>query len=118
MKKEITALHEQKLEIDTKLGEMCCNAIKEELNTMEDKLAEFPSDDEDFYDLSVTYDGGNHPEYAADPYARVEYVQLTESDNIEVETEYGTMYADGLTAGELYSIYEAICRLKTKSTIK
>ena len=65
------------------------------------------SEDEDYDIVCVTYDGGNHPEYAANPYSQVYGIFLNEKDNeiylnIEDADEYCLDRVDSVL--EVYNI--------------
>ena len=58
----------------------------------------------DEFDICVTYDGGNHPEYDATPYSHVERVYC-ENGNVYLDTEDCTHYdIYNITASELFDI--------------
>ena len=58
--------------------------------------------------VCVTYDGGNHPEYYANPYAHVERVYL-KNGKVYVDTEDCYQYdIDNITASELFDIAESV----------
>lgn len=58
----------------------------------------------DEFNICVTYDGGNHPEYDATPYSHVERVYC-ENGNVYIDTEDCTHYdIENITASELYDI--------------
>lgn len=56
----------------------------------------------------VTYDGGNHPEYDANPYSMVNCVYLN-NGNIYLDTEDTSVYSiDNINAEELYYVACAV----------
>ena len=58
--------------------------------------------------VCITYDGGNHPEYYANPYSHVERVYL-KNGNIYVDTEDCYQYdIENITASELFDIAESV----------
>lgn len=59
----------------------------------------------DLNEISVSYDGGNHPEYASDCFATVEGVHITKNGKlcVEVEEEYD-YEVDRITTSELYDV--------------
>lgn len=60
--------------------------------------------DRECYPCCVTYDGGNHPEYAANPYSDVNGVYL-KNNEIYLHTEDCTTYPiTSVTASELYEV--------------
>lgn len=58
--------------------------------------------------ICVTYDGGRHPEYDANPYSHVERVYC-ENGNVYIDTEDCTRYdINNITAIELFYIAESV----------
>lgn len=58
--------------------------------------------------VCVTYDGGNHPEYYANPFSDVERVYL-KNGKVYVDTEDCAQYdIDNITASELFDIAESV----------
>ena len=57
------------------------------------------------YDISysVSYDGGNHPEYDSDCFACVEKIELDE-ERIIVHTEYGSENIEFMSNQDLFTI--------------
>ncbi len=55
--------------------------------------------------LCITYDGGNHPEYAATPYAEVQSLSLDDGV-IKVETDCGDMYGDSIGLSDYLNIVQ------------
>lgn len=54
--------------------------------------------------ISVSYDGGNHPEYASNVFSVVNRVYL-ESESIMLDTEDSTGYSiDNITTEDLYNL--------------
>ena len=62
----------------------------------------------DAYNICVTYDGGNHPEYDATPYSHVERADC-ENGNVYIDTEDCTRYEIyNITAIELFYIAQSV----------
>ena len=59
--------------------------------------------------LCITYDGGNHPEYAATPYAEVKSLSLVDGE-IKVETDHGDMYEDSIGLSDYLDIIQYLER--------
>ena len=53
--------------------------------------------------LCITFDGGNHPEYAATPYAEVKSLSLVNGE-IKVETDNGDMYGNSIGLSDYLDI--------------
>jgi hypothetical protein len=55
--------------------------------------------------ISVTYDGGNHPEYASNAFSIVEGVYLDEKGNIVLQTEDCSEYPiENINWSEVYDV--------------
>ena len=63
--------------------------------------------------VSVTYDGGNHPEYASNAFSCVSAVNMDESGNITLEIEDDPRYyLDDVNTDEVYALCDFIdCEL-------
>ena len=91
-----------------KLKAECVNHIKEILDKCPDRRVGWDIDE--IYEMGldpicISYDGGNHPEYASNVFSEVECVYLDEYDKIVIECEDGPMYAEYLdNATELYIV--------------
>lgn len=60
--------------------------------------------DDDFGAICVTYDGGNHPEYASNAFSAVQTVKL-DGDKLVLETEDTDWYDTGnIETFELYGV--------------
>lgn len=60
-------------------------------------------------EVCVTYDGGNHPEYASNPYSFVNAVYLMDDDTIALEIEDDDEYEiDRICTSELYEVCDFI----------
>lgn len=93
-------------DVNSQLAKDCKEYIKDTLNKLPNKELVF--DDEEVIPASVTYDGGNHPEYAANPYSNVERVYLN-NDNIYLDTEDCSGYAlENICAEEMMHVAESI----------
>lgn len=105
-------LAETFFEASNKLRFECLKHIKEILNKCPDRRVSWLTDD--LYDMGfdsiyISYDGGNHPEYASNVFSEVEAVYLDEYDNIVVDCEDGRMYAENITnTAELYEVCDFI----------
>jgi hypothetical protein len=55
--------------------------------------------------ISVTYDGGNHPEYASTAFSMVEGISLDENDNIILQIEDCSEYPiQNINWDEVYDV--------------
>lgn len=86
-KKDFEKTFEKVAELNKHLREECCDYLRKVLKENGNSI-DLQSEDEDYAIVCVTYDGGNHPEYAANPYSQVYGIFLNEKDNeIYLETE-------------------------------
>ena len=87
-KKDFEKTFEKVAELNKQLREECCDYLRETLKENGNRI-DLQSEEEEDYDIvDVTYDGGSHPEYAANPYSQVYSVFFNEEDNkIYLETE-------------------------------
>lgn len=86
-KKDFEKTFEKVAELNKHLREECCDYLRKVLKENGNSI-DLQSEDEDDDIVCVTYDGGNHPEYAANPYSQVYGIFLNEKDNeIYLETE-------------------------------
>ena len=84
-KKDFEKTFEKVAELNKQLREECCDYLRKVLKENGNRI-DLQSEDYDI--VCVTYDGGNHPEYAANPYSQVYSVFFNEEDNkIYLETE-------------------------------
>lgn len=60
----------------------------------------------DHCSLYISYDGGNHPEYASNMFSEVETIKVDESNEIVIETEDGVMREPFILLVELQKIEE------------
>ena len=86
-KKDFEKTFEKIAELNKQLREECCDYIRKVLKENGNRI-DLQSEDEDYDIVCVTYDGGRHPEYDANPYSQVYSVFFNEEDNkIYLETE-------------------------------
>lgn len=63
--------------------------------------------------VSVSYDGGNHPEYASNLYSVVHKIYMEPNGDIVLDTEDTYGYSiDNITTEELYNLYDFIFKYK------
>lgn len=81
----IDELNDLEISIHKELKEIISNEMKEVKEVI------VPSNIYD-YDISysVSYDGGNHPEYASDCFANIESIELKGVENVIINMEYGS----------------------------
>ena len=97
------------------------NESENYLKTTLNEVKEVVFDVEEDFDIipCVTYDGGNHPEYAAYPYAEVKRVFLNDKGDVrlDVDDEYGYHIERLASAEETYAVamgvYEKLNREKS-----
>lgn len=105
-KKDFEKTFEKIAELNKQLREECCDYIRKVLKENGNRI-DLQSEDEDYDIVCVTYDGGRHPEYDANPYSQVYSVFFNEEDNkIYLETEdcdeYGLDRVDSVM--EVYGV--------------
>ena len=105
-KKDFEKTFEKVAELNKQLREECCDYLRKVLKENGNSI-DLQSEDEDDDIVCVTYDGGNHPEYAANPYSQVYGIFLNEKDNeiylnIEDSDEYCLDRVDSVL--EVYNI--------------
>lgn len=105
-KKDFEKTFEKVAELNKQLREECCDYLRKALKENRNSI-DLQSEDEDYDIVCVTYDGGNHPEYAANPYSQVYGIFLNEKDNeiylnIEDADEYCLDRVDSVL--EVYNI--------------
>lgn len=95
---KIDELNDLSIQIHKDLTKM----IVEEMREL--KEVEVPHNIYD-YDIcySVSYDGGNHPEYDSDCFASIEKIELDE-ERIIVHTEYGSENLEFMSNQDLFTI--------------
>ena len=80
-KKDFEKTFEKVAELNKQLREECCDYLRKVLKENGNRI-DLQSEEEEDYDIvDVTYDGGSHPEYAANPYSQVYSVFFNEEDN-------------------------------------
>ena len=91
--------------ITNRLGEVCTEYIKRILKEKGDM--DFSDID---YPISVSYDGGNHPEYASNVFSTVYGVKYDkEEDDVILEIEDCNKYPlDNVNISELYELCDYI----------
>lgn len=88
--------------------EVALEYLKDLLTKYQCILFNFNGDDPDEY-VCVSYDGGNHPEYASDMFSVVSSISLTVAGEIALETEDDSEYTvDRVETHELRTIIETI----------
>ena len=90
------------------------NQVRNEMK--ERKELTIPSDICD-YDVStsISYDGGNHPEYASDCFAQIESIEWSEKcEDVVIHTEYGDMYICDCNVDDVFTIAELVLFLTTE----
>ena len=90
------------------------NQVRNEMKERKELI--IPSDICD-YDVStsISYDGGNHPEYASDCFAQVESIEWSEKcDDVVIHTEHGDMYICDCNVDDVFTIAELVIFLKTE----
>lgn len=105
-KKDFEKTFEKIAELNKQLREECCDYLRKVLKENGNRI-DLQSEDEDYDIVCVTYDGGRHPEYDANPYSQVYSVFFNEEDNkIYLETEdcdeYGLDRVDSVM--EVYGV--------------
>ena len=105
-KKDFEKTFEKVAELNKQLREECCDYLRKVLKENGNSI-DLQSEEKDDDIVCVTYDGGNHPEYAANPYSQVYGIFLNEKDNeiylnIEDADEYCLDRVDSVL--EVYNI--------------
>lgn len=108
-KKDFEKTFEKVAELNKHLREECCDYLRKVLKENGNRI-DLQSEEEDDDIVCVTYDGGNHPEYAANPYSQVYGIFLNEKDN---EIYLNIEDSDEYCLGRVYSVLEVynICLL-------
>lgn len=87
-KKNFEKTFEKFAELNKQLYNECCDYLRETLKENGNRIDLQSVEEEGYAPVCVTYDGGRHPEYDANPYSQVYGVFLNEEDNeIYLETE-------------------------------
>ena len=101
------ATAEEWLKLQGKVRKECISFLKRILKR-NDKHLEW-NDSELSASVCVTYDGGNHPEYASNAFSTVYGVDMDEKGNITLNTEDCDEYdIDSVSTGELYDLCDFI----------
>ena len=99
---KLKKIYEEWAKLNKELFQESEDYIKECLSTIDNSISL------DECNVCVTYDGGSHPEYYANPYSHVERVYL-KNGKIYVDTEDCYQYdIDNITASELFDIAESV----------
>lgn len=94
-------------QINKQLADDCLAYLKEVLNKLPKK--EIEVNDIDCVPCYVTYDGGKHPEYNANPYSQVERVFIADNGDVYLDTEDVSYYSvSHISAAELYDVAIAV----------
>lgn len=96
-------------EVKVKLRNACLDKIKELLKERENKSITFDRDvmeENGLYSITLTYDGGNHPEYASNAFSELEGIHLDEYDFVVFEIEDCDEY-DESRVWSIDEIYDA-----------
>ena len=69
--------------------------------------------------ISVSYDGGNHPEYNSNVFSSVERVYLDSDGGVLLDTEDASKYSiSNITTEELYELCDFIIKYKKELHIE
>ena len=94
------------------LRQACIDELKKLLETQYEKTIELDDLDElDYYGMDVitiTYDGGNNPEYASNVCSQVESVKLDNNGKIIIYCEDGEMNETTADVRDLYTVCERV----------
>ncbi len=88
--KQIKETFNKVSELNNKLRKDCYDYLRETLANHNNRIVLVDVENDEYADevIQVTYDGGNHPEYAGNPYSQVYSVFIKEgTDRICLETE-------------------------------
>ena len=102
-------LWEQMYPMKKEVKERSMQYILDELHKNKN-IIPFTDEDGEFWGgnaICVTYDGGRHPEYAANPYSDVKGIVKRGGDVI-VETQDGEMNLESLSWDEIFSLADFI----------
>lgn len=103
---DITETAQKFFELSRKLNEDCENNIKELLNENGKKI-EWDYEELDEYgldEITMAYDGGNHPEYASNCFSTVKRVFLDDKGEIVIDVQDGRIWWQH--HANAYEIYE------------
>ena len=111
MKKTIE-LFESIQPVREQIRKRCISYLKRVLKKREGKSILLYDEDGDAIDdeyVTVTYDGGRHPEYDSNAFSNVGAVYLDEKGNIMLDTDDCDEYEiDNITWDELYTLAEYV----------
>ena len=100
---EAYSLFNSTLDTDVKIRTKCEEYIKQMILSAPDNVIEMLGDEGEC--VSVTYDGGNHPEYASNAYSIVNAVFLDDEKNICLSTEDCDDYSlENIDTDEVYAV--------------
>ena len=99
MKKEIIDYskdYEAYYELYKRIRKACICNIRTHLDNLNTTEVEVSSEAYEEYEMNngslyISYDGGNHPEYASTMFSEVESIKVDDSNEIVIETEDGVM---------------------------
>lgn len=101
--------HKEWSRLGAQLAKECISYIKSILDKLPNKEVYVNGEEYEYYPCYVTYDGGNHPEYAANPYSQVGRVFLNELGHIRLDTEDCSDYVlEDLACMEIYAVADAV----------
>lgn len=101
--KKFEKTEEKYHEVANQLTNECKEYVLEQLEKKEGKRIDVYNEYQN-EPISITYDGGNHPEYASDAFSSVESVEINDGGYICIETEDGEMDFDFLNVEDMLSI--------------
>lgn len=108
MEKAISLLNEKVIPLRKEINERCINYLKKTLEEAENKRISFLNENGEYINdtpLCVSYDGGNHPEYASNVFNNVQAIYLDEKNNIKLDTDECNDYGiERITWDELFDI--------------
>ena len=101
-------------DVISKLTHDLRNQVRNEMKERKELI--IPSDICD-YDVStsISYDGGNHPEYASDCFAQIESIEWDNKCNdVVIHTEHGDMYICDCNVDDVFTIAELVLFIITE----
>lgn len=104
-------------EIRDTIYQLICDLRNQIRNEMKERKELIIPDDIYDYDVStsISYDGGNHPEYASDCFAQIESIEWSKKcDDVVIHTEDGDMCLCDCDVDDVFTIAELIIFLKTE----
>ena len=109
--KEAKELFEAITPIRRQIAKKCLAYLKRELKKNNGSIAFFDNEGNaiDSAYVSVTYDGGRHPEYASNAFAQVDGIYFNEKGNIVLNTEDDDEYGiENISWDELYEVADFV----------